>query len=170
MAIMNANSTCPTLAGSMVMVEFMKSRWSYRVTEGPLILSWFYIAMHCCSIKCTALSLFTMYSQIVPWFPRQCLLIMTESFYSCYQSTSKCRLPGNEALFKFLFKEQVITSQKWAGSSATATLCQSIMMVKVMIRIIMMADMVMLTMMMTKIVTMVMMMGMKGGSVTPEVG
>ena len=92
---------------------------------------------------------------------------MTESFYSCYQSTSKCRLPGNEALW-FIFKEQVITSQKWAGSSATATLCQSIMMVKVMIRIIMMADMLMLTMMVTKIVMMIM--GMKGGSVTPEVG
>ena len=92
---------------------------------------------------------------------------MTESFYSCYQSTSKCRLPGNGALW-FIFKEQVITSQKWAGSSATATLCQSIMMVKVMIRIIMMADMLMLTMMVTKIVMMIM--GMKGGSVTPEVG
>ena len=92
---------------------------------------------------------------------------MTESFYSCYQSTSKCRLPGNEALW-FIFKEQVIASQKWAGSSATATLCQSIMMVKVIIRMI--ADMVMLTMMMTKIVKLMMMMGMKGGSVTKEVG
>ena len=39
-----------------------------------------------------------------------------------------------------------------------------------MIRIIMMADRVMLTMMMTKIVKLMMMMGMKGGSVTPEVG
>ena len=37
-----------------------------------------------------------------------------------------------------------------------------------MIRIVMMADMLMLTMMVTKIVMMIM--GMKGGSVTPEVG
>ena len=49
------------------------------------------------------------------------------------------------------------------------TLVELLMVVmKVIIRMI--ADMVMLTMMMTKKVTLIMIMGMKEGSVTPEVG